>query len=297
MGTIISATGVSTNGKDQSLIALASSAGFDCISRAGIDKSDIDLIISTGVYRDHNVVEPAMATLIQQRMGINLRYNMAHNTFAFDLLNGACGLLNAVQAAGALLANGKVSRALIVSCDVHPSRLRVKDFPYSSLGAAMLLEWSNDPAKGFQVIDFKTSPSSYVGSVGKIDVIKHGPNAKNAMDVYIEPDFEERTYSFTIEAISSLLARYQEIHSLDMSRTKLIPTHIWKNFGSRISQGLGIEELSQDCLYKKYGNPHSSALTVAYHEALSSGSVKTGDQLVLLAASAGLTVGAGLYFT
>lgn len=296
MGTIISSTGVCKNGNEQSVITLASSAAFECIDKAGVDKNDIDLIINTGVYRDENMVEPAIAALVQQRMEINLRFQPEHHTFAFDIIGGACGMLSAVHATSALMANGRARRVLIVSCDVHPSGSKVTGFPYSSLGAAMLLEWSDDPTKGFQAIDFKTSPSGYVGTVGKLDIIKHGINSINTIDVHIEPDFEERACSFTIETIRSLLSRYKSSHSIDTSRIKLIPTHLWKNFGNRVSQGLGFREFHQECLFEKYGNPHSAALTVAFHEALTTGVVNPGDQLMLLAASASLTVGAGLYF-
>jgi 3-oxoacyl-[acyl-carrier-protein] synthase-3 len=94
MGTIIRSTGICKDPSNLSILDLAESAGEQCIASAGIDKKDIDLVISTGIYRDDNVVEPAMAALIQQRLGINLKIDWNHRTFAFDILNGCaaqCG--------------------------------------------------------------------------------------------------------------------------------------------------------------------------------------------------------------
>jgi 3-oxoacyl-[acyl-carrier-protein] synthase III len=297
MGTVITSTGIYQNGKSLSFIDLAATAAEQCLARAKVDKQEIDLLISTGIYRDHNVLEPAMAALVQQRLGMNLHMSTDHKTFAFDILNGSCGLLSATQAAGAMLANGKIRRVLIVSSDVHPSKSVVKDFPYSSIGAAMLLEWSDDPAKGFQAIDFKTSPSHYVGIKGCIDLRRRGFSAMKSVDVHIEPDYTERMYHFTVETIKDLLNHYKKRFAVSTAMLKLVPTHLWRDFGRSISQHLGLRACHPECLYKKYGNPNSAALTIAYHEALTSGRIHPGDKLMFLAASSGLNVGAGLYFT
>ena len=57
------------------------------------------VLVHTGVYRDENICEPAMAPFIQRRVGANpaLPPLGAPGTFSFDLVNGGCGFLSAVD--------------------------------------------------------------------------------------------------------------------------------------------------------------------------------------------------------
>ena len=61
MGVIIQAVAVSQDSAVRGSIAHAARAGRDCVSRAGVALQDIGMLINTGVYRDDNLVEPAMA--------------------------------------------------------------------------------------------------------------------------------------------------------------------------------------------------------------------------------------------
>src|SRR5262245_22995012 len=122
----------------------AVSAGQQVLEQAGIDPGEVDVLINVGVYRDGNVVEPANSALIQLGLDMHLDYEAGsgRSTFSFDLRNGACGVLNAVHAASALLATGTAAKVLIVSSDAHPGGVEAADpirFPFTAAGAAWLL--------------------------------------------------------------------------------------------------------------------------------------------------------------
>ncbi|WP_052745673.1 beta-ketoacyl-[acyl-carrier-protein] synthase family protein [Allosalinactinospora lopnorensis] len=155
MGTIISATAVSTDPAVHSSIEHASLAAGDCLDRAGITADQVDLMVNTGVYRDANMSEPAMAAMIQKNVGVNLDYLQnptAKPAFSFDLMNGACGVLNAVQVGAGFVESGSAEYVLVVSGDAHPSNdpaeARRTGFPYATMGAAMLLgrTWTKERA-------------------------------------------------------------------------------------------------------------------------------------------------------
>ena len=84
-------------------------------------------------------------------------------------------------------------------------------------------------------------------------------------------------------------------HSVDQSKIKLVSTHPWKGFAKKVASSAGLNGHPVECLYEKYGNPNSSALMVAYHDAYNTGRLKKGDNILFLSASAGLNVIAGLY--
>lgn len=296
MGTVIKSTAICLDQDTHSIVELAARAGENCIMRSGKEKKEISLIINVGIFRDENIMEPAMVTLIQQRMGVNLTLeDTRYHTFAFDMLNGAGGMLNAAQAVSALLGSGDVQCALILGGDVHPSRTRMKHFPYNAVGAAMLLEWSNNPDEGFQSIEMKTSADNYIGSRAFFDVNKSGGDSIKTMNFDYEPDYVERLTAFTVETIQELLEHYRKDHSVDQSKIKLVSTHPWKGFAKKVAVSAGLNGHPVDCLNEKYGDPHSSALLVAYHDAYHAGRLKKSDNILFLSAGAGLNVIAGLY--
>ena len=296
MGAVIKSTAICLDQDTHSIVELAARAGEDCIKRSGKEKKEISLIINVGIFRDNNIVEPAIVALIQQRMGVNLTLeDTLYHTFAFDMLNGAGGMLNAAQAVSALLANGDVECALILGGDVHPSKTKTKHFPYSAIGAAMLLEWSNNPAKGFHSIEMKTSASDYIGSSAFFDTNKSGIDSSGTMEFDYAPDYAERLTAFTVETIQELFKHYRKNHSVDQSKIKLVSTHPWKGFAKQVAKSVGLSGHPVECLFEKYGNPNSSALMVAYHDAYNAGRLKKGDNVLFLAASAGINVIAGLY--
>ena len=83
---------------------------------AGRDADDIDLLVNAGIYRDRNLGEPALAAMIQEDIGANPEdpHAGAHGTFSFDIANGTCGVLTALQIVDGFLR----SRAI----DVRPRR-------------------------------------------------------------------------------------------------------------------------------------------------------------------------------
>ncbi len=158
MGTAIRATAVSTDPAVRSSIAHASAAAQECLERAGVTPAQVDLLINVGVFRDSNMAEPAMSALIQKEVGMNLDFVRDPSPkagFSFDLMNGACGALNAVQVAGAFLETGSAEYVLVVSGDAHPSTAGTPhpagaEFPYATVGAAMLLERGLGPRHGIR---------------------------------------------------------------------------------------------------------------------------------------------------
>lgn len=284
MGIIIEATGASVDGSITSSIAHAVVAARNCIQLAGIQPGDIDLLINVGVYRDSNIVEPAMGALIQRELGISLDFVSGTEfkpALSFDLMNGACGLMNAVQAASASLLLGEATRALIVSSDVHPSNLRAQAFPYASVGAAMLLCGSARP--GFQRVQTKSLPREPVGTEGYIALGQGTPDGRERMTIRRDPDYTDRLLEFAEESARA----YARAEDIELDKAFLIASQPTPTFSADLARRLGMKAYAacQDL----DGDPHTSALTLAYHKAASSGALEGQQQLLFVAAGAGLS--------
>jgi 3-oxoacyl-[acyl-carrier-protein] synthase III len=147
MGTIIDGLDVTRGNwrSRRSALQLAVKAAKGCLVHADTEPSDIDLLINAGIYRDRNLGEPALAAIIQEDIGANPEdpHSDAHGTFSFDIANGACGVLTALQIADGFLRSQTISRALVVASDADPGRGASERFPFAPAGAALLCKWSD----------------------------------------------------------------------------------------------------------------------------------------------------------
>lgn len=293
MGIVIKATGISTDTSLHDSVKHAVQAGTACIDAAGVDRGDIGLVLNVGIYRNDNIVEPANAPFIQKGLGINTVYEKGRTSFSFDILNGACGFLNAVQVAEAVLKNQGGGYAMIISSDVHPSRKKVEDFPYRNIGAAALLEWSDDHGRGFQELAFRTSRDATDKHESIVDLSR--PGARRHVHVKHSEKYYQHLVGFTARILTELYEEYRDKHGLRLEDLAFVTSQPVKDFGFKVGEAAGMHGRSVGCHYEKYGDPHSSALTIGYHEAKESGDIAAGDKVVFVGAGAGMTVSVGLY--
>jgi 3-oxoacyl-[acyl-carrier-protein] synthase-3 len=268
-------------------------AAEKCILQAGIDRADIDLLINTGTYREKNINEPSIASLIQKRLKIGLdpyKGSSGRTSFSFDLRNGVVGMLSAVQVASALLQQKMVKLALVVSGDVHPSQSRTSDFPYTHMGSATLLSWSDDEDKGFQNVLFDTSGGEYHGVDASVNL--SDPKARETVDIQIQEDFGQRLGDFTI----TMFNKHVESGELDPDKINLaLIAEPVPGFSRTIADSVGLECQILDDVYENYGNVLSSALPLGYHLALEKQLFSENDTILFIGAGSGLTFASSLY--
>lgn len=134
-------------------IRLSARAARKCINDARIDPCDLGLIINTGIYRYKNTGEPAIAALIQERIGTSRtfkKYNGTKRTFSFDLNNGGCGLITGLEIVNELLSNGEITYGMVVSGDAEPFFCLSKEFSFNPSAAAIILGRSAN-TEGFSI--------------------------------------------------------------------------------------------------------------------------------------------------
>ncbi|WP_328392947.1 hypothetical protein OHS70_01965 [Streptomyces sp. NBC_00390] len=305
MATVITSAAVSPAGDAGSAIGYAAAAGSACLQEAGLTPADVDVLINVGVYRDSNICEPSVAALIQKRIGINLDYLHATDrraAFSFDLMNGACGVLNAVQAGGALLAAGSARRVLVVSADTHPStdpaRAGTPEFPYAASGAALLLERSDD-ARGFGRVHHRSLPGAH-GVNGYLPLYEVGSGGRSNVTVDRDTDVVERMLDLAVDSVrGTLAAEYgadaAEAPAAALDRTLLITSQPSPGFAAGLAKRLGLASDAAVTVEGLQGDPHSSALTYAFRQAQDAGRFAGHDRLLFLAVGAGLSSAASLY--
>lgn len=278
-----------------SALELTVSAGLSCIEKAGLTKGDIDLLINIGIYHDDNIMEPAIAPLIQQRLGINPDpvYENTNFTFCFDLYNGACGFINAVFVADSLLKTGVAKNILIVSSDVHPSKKETEAFPFTSLGSAVILSYDPDPSKGFSHFHFETSDNNRNGFLAGGNPSVLGDKGRHSVFF-----FNNETYADDVSAFAVASAKnYVASQNINLSKiSHLITTQQGKDFPWRIQNGIGLNGNSRAVnLYDQYGDPHTSSLPLGFHKISEEGELNENDSILFVASGSGLTTACAMY--
>jgi 3-oxoacyl-[acyl-carrier-protein] synthase-3 len=130
--------------------ALAVRAARDALGAAGRDPGEVEILVNAGVYRDENIIEPAMGPFIQRGIGANCTFPPANGTrtFSFDLANGACGPLTAIRVIDGFMRSGAVRSGLVVASDADPDPSRSENYPFAPTGGAILLR-AADNGEGF----------------------------------------------------------------------------------------------------------------------------------------------------
>ncbi|MFF3085266.1 hypothetical protein ACFVRB_09480 [Streptomyces nojiriensis] len=279
MGMIITAaaTALPDPSAPASGVDLAGRAARGALTRAGVPASSIGTLINVGVYREHNTFEPAMAALVQKEVGINLDYIADPEPaagFSFDLMNGACGVLNAVQVGQSLVETGTTERLLITAADVHPGGDADgdADYPYADLAGALLLERSADPSAGFGPVRHYTADRP-TDVEGYLDTATMGRHGRTAITVRREPDHAERLGEFAARAA----ADYAREIGIDLDRTLVIgPSATADGAAGR-------------------GEPHTAAPVLGYLRAMDGARRDDHDQFLFVSVGAGPSAACALY--
>lgn len=301
MAVIISAVAVETGGG--SSIDQAAVAAKRAVAESGGTPEQVDALINTGVYRDSDIVEPAMSVLIQQAAGIGLEYRGdATPCLSFDLVNGAAGVLNAIQVSQALLEAPTVSRVVVVSGDAHPSISPEPGFPGKPVGAALVLEKTEGPV-GFGALHI-SSTDGRPAATGFVRLSEPGGGRESIVVDRSGTPVEELLHHAETAATEAL-----EVAGAAPGRVLLLCGRPTPEFPALLAARLGIApeaictgddrypdtraETGREVSFA--GDVHTSALPVAYLAARDSGRLERCAVALFVAAGAGPSAAAIAY--
>jgi 3-oxoacyl-[acyl-carrier-protein] synthase-3 len=287
MATIIDRLSITRGGwrARHSALQLAVTSAKSCLVAAQRDAHDVDLLINAGIYRDKNLGEPALAALIQEDVGANPEdpHGNAHGTFSFDIANGTCGVLNALQIADGFLRSHTIDCALITASDADPGRRMSEHFPFSPVGAALLCSWTDDDY-GLGPVHWVSDPDdgeSFRATIGSED-------ARNVLRIHESPELDKR---LAIAAVRAVLRCLDESSVALADIDAVIASPPRHGFRTALAAHLGVP--AEQVMVAEDEKTHTASLAAALQRALNH--VPIGARVILVAAGAGITAGAALY--
>lgn len=268
-----------------SALQLADDAACACLRAAGVEPADVDLLINTGLYRDRNLGEPAFASLIQEDVGLNPEdpHAGAHGTFSFDLANGVCGPLNAVQVIDRFLRSGALGRGLVVASDADPGHHLAVDFPFEPSGAAATLVWSDD-GRGFGSFHWSTSLDGGASFSAVVRPERDG----NILRFEVTDDFAREG------ALLASKVADEALTESGLTAANLAVVVVAPGAPALVEGIADALSLATDRVVAPAPGVHTAGVLVALDQARREGRLEEGPALVLCAA-AGLVAGATVY--
>ncbi len=279
---------------------LADAAARACLARAGRQPSDIDMLINAGVYREDNLGEPALAALVQEDIGANRGQPPigGHGTFSFDLANGTCGVISALQLQAGLLQSGVIKLGLTVASDVDPSTGESGSTPIRPIGGAVLLSW-DDSIAGFTDFYSETFPeyedmlvSGLMWRPRRGLRVSPGAAGESRLVIREQPGYLARCVDCAEEATRRFLARLgMDIADIDL----LVPAPAAPEFLDSLRVRLGVPGDRVSFTGEDMAGAYTAATIAALEVATKSGRLAEARNTLLLAVGAGITVALALY--
>ncbi len=269
---------------------LALKAAQQCLDRAGVSASEVDLILVATITPDHST--PSTACHLQKQLGCIAP--------AMDI-NAACaGFMYALVTAGQFVANRAAKCALVVGAEVMSRTVNPKDvktFPLFGDGAgAVLLRPTDDKSKGLlsytlgaegcggQMLCIPSGGSRQPLTTDAIDAGEHylrmeGRSVfKWAVRVVAESTRDCLAHSNTaVDELDLLILHQANIRIIDAAVSDF-----------------AIDRRKVFVNLDRFGNTSAASIPLALDEAITTGQLRTGQRLLLCGFGSGLAWGTAI---
>ena len=288
---IITRTGISERryaDDDTASSDLASVAAQKALEAAGVGAEEIDLIIVATVTPD--MLFPSTACLVQDKIG-------ATRAAAFDLEAACSGFLYALSVGSQFITTGVYRKVLVIGVEKLTSIMDKEDrntcVLFGDGAGAVVLGISEDESS---ILSFDLGAD---GSGGKFLYMPAGGSRKpssietvNSREHFIKMDGSE-VFKFAVRVMGKASQNAVEKAGLSFEDIDYLVPHqanirIIEGAAKRI--GLGMDKVKVNL--NKYGNISAASIPIALDEAVREGSIKKGDNIILVGFGGGLTWGA-----
>jgi 3-oxoacyl-[acyl-carrier-protein] synthase III len=272
---------------------LAVEAAKVCLSRRGIDASEIEAILVATVTPD--MAFPATACLVQDKLG-------APHAWGFDLSAACSGFPYALQVGAKLIESGAHKKVLVIGSDVMSSIIDYTDratcIIFGDGAGAVLLEPCDEAAGEVGLIDFhheidgSGAVSLNMPAGGSLLPASHA--TVDAKQHFVHQD-GQAVYKFAVRKMSEIsetVLTRNGVTGADLGC--FIPHQANKRIILSTAERLGMPEDRVVINIDRYGNTTAGTIPIAMNTALEEGRLKKGDLVLLASVGAGFTAAATL---
>ena len=281
---IVERTGIRSRyiaGDGETTATLATDAARRALDHAGIDASEVDLIVLATATPDQTF--PATATKVQTALGIR-------DCVAFDVAAVCSGFLYALTVADSMIRSGGATTALVIGAETFSRILDWEDRATCVLfgdgAGAMVLRASDDPDRGILATKLHAD-----GRYNDLLYVDGGPSTTQTVG-----KLRMKGREVFRHAVTNLAAVLGEVLAAAGLTTADIDWVVPHQANARIHDATARKLcLSPDKVVvtvDRHANTSAASVPLAFDVAVKDGRIKRGDLVVLEAMGGGFTWGA-----
>ncbi len=269
---------------------MAVAAAEEAIDHAGIDKSDIDLLI-VGTFTG-DFLCPSTACLVQTRLGLDCP--------AFDVQAACSGFVYALATGAQFVATGNSQLALIIGADTNSRVVDQQDRTIAPLfgdGAGAVLLRQGEQEQG--LIAYQLGADGSGGPL--LECTAGGTRTPNtAEDIaegrhYLKMD-GRNVFKWAVRVVQESIELVLEKAGLTASDVSLFVLHQANiRIVDAAMEKLQIPADKVAVNLDRYGNTSAGSIPLCLDEARRTGRIQHGDVILMCGFGAGLTWGTALY--
>jgi 3-oxoacyl-[acyl-carrier-protein] synthase III len=275
---------------EQATSDMAIEAGRRAVEAAGLQPSDIDLVIVGTLTPDHLL--PSCSALVQHRLGLA-------RAGAFDC-NAACsGFMTALSTAEAFVAAGRARHVLAIGAESLSRFIDLSDrsscILFGDAAGAVVLSPLEQCKQGEILKSTLGADGSGYEFIHMVAGGSRKPPTKETVEKgehFIRVRGRE-VYRFAVTKMSELIAQMVEGHSYD-ELCLVVPHQVNQRIIEAALDRLGWSDEKVMVNIQRYGNTSAATVPVALDEARRTGRLVPGKLVVMVAFGAGLTWGGTL---
>ena len=266
---------------DEGTAQLGAAAARAALDNAGVDASDVDLIVAATASPDYYF--PATASLIGTEIG-------AGKAAGYDLSAACTGFIYALAQGYAQLASGMADTVLVVGAEVFSRLLDWTDRSTCILfgdGAGAVLLGRDDARTGMQGFDLGADGEG----AGLLSVPAAGIAPSRGEAPYVQMNGPE-VYKFATSVVVQSAKRCLDAAGLGVDDVDLfLPHQANQRIIDHAARRLGIPEERVFGNVAQYGNTSAASIPLALDEAYRGGAVNPGDTILMVGFGGGLAWG------
>jgi len=268
---------------DMGVADLAIGAAKDALNSAGIDGSEIDLIIAATSTPD--TIYPATSCQVQNAIG-------ARNAAGFDMALACTGFAMGLVIAQQFIKTGMRKKVLVIGADAHSHYTDWSDRNTCILfgdGAGAAIVGATEKGDYFHANDLHLD-----GSKGmELTLYTNTENCplvapKTPVNTYVYMNGRE-VFKFAVGVVPESIRTVLDQAGMTMDDIDHVVLHQANiRIMQAMSEKLGIPEEKLVVNLQKFGNTSAASIPIALNEAVLAGRVKPGDKLITCGFGAGL---------
>lgn len=284
---------------DETASRLGAAAARQALQRAGLEATDLDLILSASGSTEQAI--PCTAALIHRELGLQQA-----GIPAFDIDSTCLSFVTALDVAASFLASGRYRRILVVSAEIASVGLNWAERESATImgdGAAAAILEAAPASAGTGLISARMETYSsgaeltrVQGGGTKYPPQRHEGDLASYVERYTRFEMDGRgVFKLSAAVLAEFVPRFFAQAGLTLEDVALVVPHQASLAALYLVQRrLGVPDAKWMLTAPEYGNTIAASIPMALDLAISTGRLQRGQNVMLLGTSAGFSVGAAV---